>query len=65
MLLSVAVLTVMPAAGEITPFNSAAAVVVPTATPVTTPVFAPTLAMAVSSDDQVTCAVMSAVVPFE
>jgi len=57
----VAAVTVMPAAGDVTPLNVAVTDVVPTVVPDTTPGWVPMLAIAGSADVQTTCDVMSAV----
>lgn len=57
--------TVTVAAGEVTPFNAAVTVVVPTVLPVTTPVLLPMLAVAGAAEVQVAEVVMSAVEPLE
>lgn len=61
MLVNVAAVTVMLTAGDVMPLIDAVTVVLPIATPVTVPGGAPTLAVAVSADVHLTCAVMSAV----
>ncbi|OGS97137.1 MAG: hypothetical protein A3H31_08890 [Gallionellales bacterium RIFCSPLOWO2_02_FULL_57_47] len=65
MLVSVAAVTVILAAGDVMPLREAVMVVVPTATPDTTPVLGPTLAVEGAADVQVTEVVMSAVGPLE
>jgi hypothetical protein len=65
MLISVAAITSMFASGEVTPFMDAKTVVEPTATPVTVPVFKPTVAIADDAEVQVTCVLMSELLPSE
>lgn len=64
-LLRMASVTVILASGEVMPLKDADTVVEPTATPVTVPVCMPTVAVAGNAEVQVTCVLMSVLLPSE